>query len=288
MPGNLDTSDLIRIYSDHESLSSGAAGLFVLQAEQARKARGRFTVVLSGGQTPHRTYELLAGPPFRDQVAWSQTHVFWGDERCVPLDDPRSNAGTARRILLERVPIPSGQIHPLSGVQSPREDARRYEDLMRSFFGGGPPRFDLVFLGLGEDGHTASLFPYAPVLREKTRWAAEVPRPQPDLRRVTLTPFAINQAVSVAFLVAGLSKAPILKEVLEGHKDPLRLPAQLISPSEGKVEWLVDREAASQLRRAARREDEEQPPPRQKAREGQSSRIHRAAGSGKGSRTEER
>ena len=244
---------MIQIYPNQESLSFGAARLFVRQAGLACKARGRFSVALSGGHTPQRTYELLAEPPFKDQVAWRQTHVFWGDERCVPPEDSRSNAHVARLHLLERVPIPPHQIHPISCDRSPREAAQDYEDLLRSFFGEGPSRLDLIFLGLGEDGHTASLFPQAPVLKEGKRWAAEVYLPQQDLYRVTLTPSLINQAAVVAFLVAGAAKASILKEVLEGPRDPHRYPAQLIHPSSGWLQWLVDKEAASQLSRALMR-----------------------------------
>jgi 6-phosphogluconolactonase len=241
---------MIRIYPNQESLSLGAARLFVRQAGLAVKAHSRFSVALSGGRTPQRTYELLAQLPFRDQVAWSQTHVFWGDERCVPPKDPRSNARMARLLLLEQVPIPRHQIHPIFCARSPKEAAQDYEDLLRSFFGEGPPRLDLIFLGLGEDGHTASLFPQTPVLKEGKRWAAEIYLPQQDLYRVTLTPHIINHAAVVAFLVAGPTKASILKEVLEGSRHPHRYPGQFIHPSGGRLQWLVDKEAASQLSRA--------------------------------------
>jgi 6-phosphogluconolactonase len=244
---------MIQIYPNQESLSSGAARLFVQQAGLAVKARGRFSVALSGGHTPQRTYELLAQSPLRDRIPWKQSHVFWGDERCVPLEDARSNAYIARLLLLEHVPIPPNQIHPISCSRSPEEAAQEYEDLLRSFFGEGSPRFDLVLLGLGEDGHTASLFPQTPVLREEKLWAAEIYLPQQDLYRVTLTPSLLNQAVVVAFLVSGLAKAPILKEVLEGPRDPHHYPAQLIRPSSGQLLWLVDKEAASQLTRASSR-----------------------------------
>ena len=240
---------MIQIYPNQEALSFGAARLFVRQAGHACKDRGRFSVALSGGRTPQRTYEFLAQPPFRDQVAWSQTHVFWGDERCVPPEDPRSNARMARLHLLEKVPLPPHQIHPIFCARSPKEAAQDYEDLLRSFFGEGPSRLDLIFLGLGEDGHTASLFPQTPLVKEGERWAAETYLSQQDLR-VTLTPPLINQTAVVAFLVAGATKAPILKEVLEGPPHPHRYPAQLIHPSSRRLRWLVDKEAASQLSRA--------------------------------------
>jgi 6-phosphogluconolactonase len=242
---------MIWIYDDLESLSHAAAGLFVQQARQAVQAHGRFSVALSGGHTPRRTYELLAQPPFRDRVAWAQVHVFWGDERCVPPDDPRSNERMVREALLDHVPVPPAQIHPILCVQAPREAAEQYEAVLHDFFAGRAPRFDLIFLGLGENGHTASLFPNTPVLEERQRWAAEVYVAEEDLYRVTLTAPAINQAAVVAFLVAGSAKAGILRAVLEGPSDPHRLPAQLIQPAQGELQWLVDQEASSLVSREA-------------------------------------
>ncbi len=238
---------MIRVYPDLESLSQAAAGLFVQQAMKAVAARGRFSVALSGGSTPRRTYELLAQSPFRDQVSWAQVHVFWGDERCVPLEDPRSNARLARQAFLDAVPIPPEQVHAILCHPSPREAAVAYEARLRSFFAQQAPCFDLIFLGLGENGHTASLFPHTPVLAERERWAAPVYAAEQDLYRVTLTPVIINQAAAVAFLVAGAAKAGVLKEVLQGPFDPQRLPAQLVHPGAGELLWLVDLDAASRL-----------------------------------------
>lgn len=238
---------MIQIFPNKESLSRAAAELFVRRAGQALRLRGRFCVALSGGNTPRRMYELLAQPPFRDQVAWEQVQVFWGDERCVSADDPRSNARLARQAWLDHVPIPPEQIHPIQGNLSPEAAAQAYEALLRSFFAGRPPSLDLIFLGLGEDGHTASLFPYHEVLREGVRWVAEVYLAPGDLDRVTLTTAIINQAAVVAFLVGGGGKARVLKEILTGPPEPQRLPAQLIQPEGGQLLWLVDREAAFPL-----------------------------------------
>ncbi len=236
---------MIRVYPDPESLSRAAAVLLVSQANLAVAHRGRFSVALSGGTTPRRTYELLAAPPFLDQAPWDRMHVFWGDERCVPLDDPRSNARMAKAAWLDRVPIPTGQIHPLDCARAPAAAARQYEAQLREFFAGRPPHLDLVLLGLGDNGHTASLFPGTPVLEETRRWAAAVYVAEADLNRVTLTAPFINQAMVVAFLVAGSSKAGVLYEVLHGPRDPARLPAQLIQPQNGEVLWLIDQEAAA-------------------------------------------
>lgn len=235
----------LAVYPDLEALSRAAAELFVEQTLQAVENCGRVSVALAGGSTPRRTYELLSEPPARNQVPWDRVHVFWGDERCVPADDPRSNSRMARRALLDHVPIPPGQIHPISCDQEPREAAERYEGVVRAYFAERPARFDLVFLGLGANGHTASLFPGTPVLGERRRWAAEVYVAEQDLFRVTLTVPLLNQAVLVAFLVSGAAKAAVLREVLNGPEDSQRLPAQLIRPTNGSVRWLVDRAAGS-------------------------------------------
>jgi 6-phosphogluconolactonase len=242
---------MIWLYDDYEALSNAAAGIFVQQARQAAQTKGWFSAVLSGGQTPRRTYELLARPPYRDHVSWGQVHVFWGDERCVPHGDERSNTRMVRQALLDHVPIPSSLIHPIACSEVPSQGAKQYEAELHDFFGEQPPRFDLVFLGLGENGHTASLFPGTPVLAERERWVSEVYVAEQKLYRVTLTAPLINQAAVVAFLVSGAAKAGVLQEVLEGPADPRRLPAQLIHPREGELHWLVDRAAGSLLKRQA-------------------------------------
>jgi 6-phosphogluconolactonase len=238
---------IIQTYPDLESLSRAAAALFARQVEHGVKVRGRCSVALSGGQTPRRTYEILAQPPFREQVDWNRTHVFWGDERCVPPDDPRSNYRLARKALLDQVPLPRSQIHPLSCKPSPAAGARQYETVLREFGAGTSPGLDLIFLGLGEDGHTASLFPYDRALEERERWSTAVYVPTQGLHRVSFTPAFINQAAVVVFLVAGAAKAEALREVLHGPREPRRLPAQLINPESGELYWLVDRAAAGQL-----------------------------------------
>jgi 6-phosphogluconolactonase len=236
---------MLQVYPDAEALSRAAAQLF---SDESRRAAGKggFAVCLSGGSTPKRVYELLAGPPYRDQVPWDKVHVFWGDERCVPPNDPRSNAHMARQALLDHVPIPANQVHPMRGDSDPAEAARQYEVLLHSFFAGQPPRFDLLFLGLGDNGHTASLFPHTPVLHEKNRWAKEQYVAEVDMNRITLTVPILNLAKLTAFLVAGASKAKVLREVREGPPDPERLPAQLIKPAAGDLRWLVDRAAAGE------------------------------------------
>jgi 6-phosphogluconolactonase len=238
---------MIQICNGAESLSEAAASLFVQQARRAVRAQGRFTVALSGGHTPEGTYQLLTQPPFREQVPWVKVHVFWGDERCVPLDDPRSNAHMAHQTLLDHVPIPTDQIHPIHCAHDPQQGAEEYRTLLQGFFAGGPPRFDLVLLGLGENGHTASIFPGTPAVDERERWAVAVYVAEQAMWRVTLTTPIINQAATVAFLVAGTVKAQIVQRVLDGPFEPHTLPAQLIRPTSGNLYWMLDKEASQEL-----------------------------------------
>lgn len=238
---------MIRVCADRAALSVAAAEIFAAEARQAVQARGRFVVALSGGNTPQQTYELLTLEPFREQIPWQNIHFFWGDERCVPDDDPRNNARMARQALLNHVPVPAEQVHPMVCGRSPRSAAVEYEGLLRGFFPAGHPRFDLVLLGLGENGHTASLFPGTSVLEEHQRWVAEVSVAGERLYRLTLTTTVINQAALVVFLVSGCAKAPILRKIFDDTQVPNNIPARLIDPVDGELLWLVDRDAASLL-----------------------------------------
>jgi 6-phosphogluconolactonase len=237
----------IQVYDDPEALSVAAARLVVQQSRRAVQSRNRFSVALSGGHTPERMYRLLALEPSRDEIPWEQVHVFWGDERCVPSDDPRSNARMAYQSLLNHVPLPAAQIHQIQCAHSPEQTASEYEALLRGFFAGGPPRFDLILLGLGENGHVASLFPGTPVIDERERWVAEVFVAEQAMWRVTLTATLINQAAAIAFLVSGSAKAQTLRRVLEEPREPHNLPAQLIWPTDGKLYWMIDRQAGQEL-----------------------------------------
>lgn len=238
---------MIQRYENLEAVSQAAAELFAARASVAVRERGRFSVALAGGNTPRRAYELLAQSPLCDAVPWYDVHVFWGDERCVPPDDPRSNYRMAREAFLDRLPLLDWQIHPMRGVGDPDEAAFEYERELRQFFADGKPRFDLVLLGMGDNAHTASLFPGLPVLEERTRWVSSVYIAELQMHRLTLTAPAINQAATIAFLVAGADKAQPLKEVLQGPRDPQRLPAQLVRPADGELLWLVDKTAAARL-----------------------------------------
>lgn len=238
---------MIDIFSDREELSRAAAELFAAEAERGARERGRFAVLLSGGETPRRTYELLAEPPFRERVPWEKVHLFWGDERCVPADDERSNFRMARQALLDRVPVPPAHLHPIACAGAPCEAATAYEALLRSFFAPFLPRFDLVLLGMGDDGHTASLFPGSNAVGETERWTAVTRRPGEEIDRVTVTLPLVNGAALVLFLVAGGGKAQVLRRVLTGEERGGLLPAGLVRPAAGELRWFVDRAASAAL-----------------------------------------
>jgi 6-phosphogluconolactonase len=241
----------IRLFPDAEAVSRGAADEFVRVAREAVAARGRFVVTLSGGSTPKRMFEMLAEPPYRGQVDWSKVHVFWGDERSVPPDHRDSNYRMAHEAMLGKLPIPAAQVHRIEAERADRDAAARdYQAVIARTFGvdpaGEPPAFDLVLLGMGPDGHTASLFPHTAALSETKRWAVVNFVPKFNTDRVTLTLPILNRAREVLFLVAGADKTAPLAEVLEGPPDPTRLPSQQIRPT-GALVWFVDRLAAAKL-----------------------------------------
>jgi 6-phosphogluconolactonase len=232
-----------------------AAELWVAAAASAIGGSGRFAVALSGGSTPERLYRLLATEPYVSGLDWSRVHAFQGDERCVPPDDPASNYRMARDALLARVPIPAENVHRIRGEDEPDAAAAAYERDLREAFAtpDGPPRlspgsrFDLVLLGMGEDGHTASLFPGSAALREPTRWVRAIRHADGSPARVTLTPVVINSAAEVVFLVSGRAKAATLRRVREGPFQPDVLPAQIVAPRAVRLRWLVDADAAADL-----------------------------------------
>jgi 6-phosphogluconolactonase len=242
----------IRVYQDSNALAQAAAELIIHQAAAARAARGRFDIALSGGSTPRKTFELLADKEHSLRINWMATNVFWGDERCVPPDHPESNYRMARQVLLDHVPLPAEQIYRMQGELTPATAADHYEQILQSHFADGSGSsnqaiLDLVLLGLGEDGHTASLFPGTAALQEKDRLVVANYVPQMDKWRLTLTYPCINAARNVAFLVSGAAKAGILQQVIGGRGSPKLLPSQLVAPAHGKLIWLVDEAAAAGL-----------------------------------------
>lgn len=232
----------VEIAPDAEALARRAAAH--LAARAAASAGGRFSLALAGGSTPRRTYQLLAEPPHRQAVPWDRVEVFFGDERCVPPDDPGSNHRMAREALLGRVPIPASRIHRIRGEDpDPEAEAARYQEELRAVLGPAA-RLDLVLLGMGSDGHVASLFPGDQALEERSRLVRAVVAPAPPPRRITLTLPALEAAAEVAFLVAGADKAERVADVLLG-RDPA-LPAARVRPAGGAL-WLLDAAAAGRL-----------------------------------------
>jgi 6-phosphogluconolactonase len=231
---------MIESFPTPEKLADAVARHIVHRAAKAISATGRFTLALAGGSTPRAAYALLASDPFAGRVEWERVHVLWGDERCVPPDDPRSNYRMAKEALLDRVPIPSHQIHRIRGEDDPEKAAAEYEGELRVLLEGG---LDLALLGMGEDGHTASLFPGQAAVRETERWVVAVLSPDATMWRITLTPGLLSQARNVTFVVSGAGKAQRLWQVLEGPFTPDLLPAQAIRPTEGRLTWMVDQAA---------------------------------------------
>jgi 6-phosphogluconolactonase len=254
-PAPVHASPSVHRLRDADEVARSAAATVAAAAREAVAERGAFMLALAGGDTPRRLYEKLAAEPGID---WSRVELFWGDERSVPPEHPESNFGMARATLLAPLGIEPSRVHR---IEAERGDltavAREYEaELARvtgARRGGPPPRLDLVLLGIGADGHTASLFPYTASLSESRRWVVAADVPQLSIRRVTITFPLIERARAVLVLVSGASKADTLAEVLEGPWDPERLPAQRIRARAGRVDWFVDAAAASRLRAVERR-----------------------------------
>lgn len=237
----------VQVFDTPEQLARAAAQ-FIADLAKASTEQRRFSIALSGGTTPRRVYELLATDEFSRQIDWRATHIFFGDERTVSSTHPASNYGMAKAALISRVPIPSANVHPISGEGDPRTNARDYVDELKSFFAGSnKPRFDLVLLGMGEDGHTASLFLGTAALQERNAWVSANWVEQLNEFRITLTAPAINAAKNILFLVTGEKKSLRLAEVLRGPDQPEKSPAQLIKPDNGLLIWMVDKAAAQGL-----------------------------------------
>ncbi|HRC22620.1 MAG: 6-phosphogluconolactonase [Nitrospira sp.] len=241
----------IHTFTDAQELTRAAAGLFLEVGKQAIAERNRFLVALSGGSTPKALYSILANDKYAQQLNWSKVHFLFGDERSVPPTHADSNFAMANAILFSPLHIPSAQIHRMRGEDPPETAAAQYETTLRHLTTAVPgqwPRLDLVLLGMGDDGHTASLFPGTASLTEQTRWVVPSTSPQGTRARVTLTLGVINHASVILFLVAGRNKAAVVRRVLEQRPgDPGPYPAALIRPETGRLLWYLDRAAASEL-----------------------------------------
>jgi 6-phosphogluconolactonase len=236
----------LRVYETPEDLASELAGVFVDSAAAAIAQRGHFCVALAGGTTPKAAYELLAQEPRRSKVDWANVEIYFGDERCVPPDDDRSNYKMARLALLDRVPIPAFNVYRMRGEEDPAAAARAYAQILRERL-GDPPKFDLVMLGMGPDAHTASLFPGSDPHADDRHLVRAVYVSKLDAYRLTITPLVINEARRVVVATEGDAKAEALRSVFDEAEDPIARPIQAVRPKNGETIWLVDRAAARLL-----------------------------------------
>jgi len=243
----LKSSFNLHVFADADAVLGALADYFVDQASQAVAARGRFVVALSGGSSPKKLYELLASPAYRERVEWDKAYFFFGDERNVPQTSPDSNYLMAKKALFDPLAIRPGQVFAVDTRLAPAEAAAQYGVAVEEFFREDPAHFDLVLLGLGDNAHTASLFPNTPVLHDQTVSVQEVWLPIEQVFRITFTAPLINQARAVAFLVYGAGKAEAVHQILELPRDVDRYPAQLIALTDKPVDWFLDEAAAAQI-----------------------------------------
>ncbi|PJF48947.1 MAG: 6-phosphogluconolactonase [Chloroflexi bacterium] len=249
---NDDGTYYLQVEPTPEAMAELAAKAVVFWGRKAIERRSAFHLALSGGSTPKALYRRLSGPPYADQLDWQRVHLWWSDERAVPHDHPDSNYNLAYDALIAHVPIPPENVHRVQTELGLAGAAEQYEAEIRSRIAGVAdpswPTFDLILLGMGDDGHTASLFPHTPALAERSRLVASQVVPQANVpARITFTPPLINAADVVCFMVSGASKAGTLRRVLLGEYQPQALPAQLIAPTRGKLFWMVDAAAASHV-----------------------------------------
>ena len=242
---------MVEVMRDAPEVAERGAEVFKEIAQRAVEARGRFMLALAGGSTPRALYTRLASEHYASRIPWQATHVFWGDERCVPPESEESNYRMAYETLLRRVTVPREQVHRMRGEDEPERAADDYARVLETEFREHAPRFDLILLGMGDDGHTASLFPHSEALDDTGHLVIAPFIEKLAAHRLTLTFRVINAAANVTFLVAGASKAATLRAVLKGERDDHELPARRVQPERGELLWLVDEAAASMLEDAA-------------------------------------
>ncbi len=245
MPVRNVNAEQLHVFRTAKLLAQNLADAFIASARDAIAAREKFSVALAGGDTPRAAYELLASDSYRSHVAWQHVHVYFGDERCVPPDDPASNYRMARETLLDAVPIPPSQIYRMHGEMPPQQAALEYARLLRNTLGDAP-QLDLVMLGLGIDAHTASLFPGSDPTTDDEALCRAVYSESARMWRITLTPKVLNLGREVLFGVSGAKKASALRVAREGAYDPVHYPAQVVKPHSGRLLWYVDAAAAAQ------------------------------------------
>ncbi|PSL20761.1 6-phosphogluconolactonase [Dyadobacter jiangsuensis] len=237
----------LHIEKDTKALSASLAEWINNYIQQVLAKQDRFTFVLSGGSTPKALYALLAESPYKESIPWEKLHFFWGDERAVPFEDSRNNAKMCYDELLDKVPVKAENIHIMRTDITPEESATEYEKIVNIYFEGSETTFDFVLLGMGDDGHTLSLFPGTEVIHEQHALATSFFLQAQDMYRITLTAPVVNNAACVAFLAAGAGKAEVLKQVLKGERNVDQYPSQIIQPAKGQLHWFVDEAAAALL-----------------------------------------
>ncbi|WP_026632227.1 6-phosphogluconolactonase [Dyadobacter alkalitolerans] len=237
----------IYIANDTGRLSHDLAAWLSDYIKEVLSKQDRFTFVLSGGSTPKQLYALLAESPYKEAIDWQKVHFFWGDERAVPFEDSRNNAKMCYDELLNKVPVNADHIHIMRTDIEPEESALAYEKVLKEYFKDSEATFDFVLLGMGDDGHTLSLFPGTEVIHEEDAWVKAFYLPAQQMFRITLTAPVVNNAACVAFLAAGAGKAETLKHVLKGEPNVDLYPSQIINPSRGQLHWFVDKAAAAML-----------------------------------------
>jgi 6-phosphogluconolactonase len=240
----------INIFDTEGELDTAVAQFIVKKATEAIRSKGKFSLVLSGGNTPRGLYTLLSAQIYSSLIQWESVYIFWADERCVALDDESNNAQMAKTLLLNKVNIPAVNIYRIPSDIDPTKAARIYEDNIRFFFKGQFPSFDLILLGLGENGHTASLFPYTQAQYAASRLITQVHVKEQEMYRITMTSFLINMAHHILFLVSGADKSEILDQIINGPFDADKYPAQTINPHNGDLNWYLDKAAAQSLEKA--------------------------------------
>lgn len=238
----------LHVYNDAAEVSAHLAEWITQKIETTLATKDRFTFVVTGGNSPKQLYALLAAAPYKDRIDWTKMHIFWGDERAVPFDDSRNNAKMTFEHLLNKVPVVKEQVHIMDTKLQPAESARAYEAILHKYFDDTGATFDLVLNGMGDDGHTLSLFPHTSVIHEKDAWVSSFYLEAQQMYRITLTAPVVNRAHAVVFLTFGENKAKALYEVTRGEKNIDQYPSQIIQPASGQLHWFVDEAAASLLK----------------------------------------
>ncbi len=240
----------IKIFHDADELATSLAADFQNVVNEAAKRNNEIYIALSGGSTPALFFQKLASAPYRENIAWQNVHFFWSDERCVPPDDSDSNYGMTKNYLLDHVAIPVENIHRIFGENAPQDEAKRYASEINQWLPrvqNGWPEFDWILLGMGTDGHTASIFPGLDVLEDRTHICAVATHPEIGQKRITLTLPAINQAKRITFLVTGINKAPVIAQILCADQVNMLLPASFVKPDSGILEWYLDQAAGKSI-----------------------------------------